>query len=232
MAEDNGYSEAQRMKFAGHINPRTFLKSYMPSVSAVDGQSSFLAQPLRKDHIEDFRGMSLYRHPQLWQSLPAKMQYDFERREDFMACQREIESLNAATRTTMAEEDRQRDRLRRQELYEQKRQLTIGELKKWRKMQPRNLVRQTGTEPVLEDHHRTFFAQVRHLVPKRYRLATTLFLPVGLRSVQGQEALRDLITLCSQPTTVVYQRSLQPGLDGCPPPCCTVEINRSVISLS
>jgi hypothetical protein len=34
--EDNGYSIAERMKFAGHINPNTFLKSYIAQISTVE----------------------------------------------------------------------------------------------------------------------------------------------------------------------------------------------------
>ena len=42
--EDHGYSIAERMKFAGHIDSSTFLNSYMAQISTVDGQASFLGQ--------------------------------------------------------------------------------------------------------------------------------------------------------------------------------------------
>ena len=51
------------MRFGGHSNPNTFFNSYMSQLSTVDGQGSFFGQALRRDHLEDFRGLSLHRHP-------------------------------------------------------------------------------------------------------------------------------------------------------------------------
>ena len=124
------------MKFGGHRNPNTFLNSYMAHISTVDGQPSFLGQTLRRDHIEDFRGMALHRHPQLWQFLPSKMQYELERRPDFAALEEEIETLSEKIEMSQTEDDSRLDRTRRQELYEQelyeqRRQINVAELKKW-----------------------------------------------------------------------------------------------------
>ena len=95
------------MGFAGHTDPNTFLNSYMAPVSTVDSQASFLGQTLRRDHIEDFRGMSLRRNPQLQQSLPAKMRYDLERRSDFIALEKEIETSTKKIKMADTEEDSQ-----------------------------------------------------------------------------------------------------------------------------
>lgn len=65
----------------------------MSQLSTVDGQGSFFGQALRRDHLEDFRGLSLHRHPQHWQSLPAKQQFELERRPDILALADEIETL-------------------------------------------------------------------------------------------------------------------------------------------
>ncbi|KAF2195618.1 hypothetical protein K469DRAFT_758244 [Zopfia rhizophila CBS 207.26] len=92
-ADDNGYSMEERMKFAGHRNPNTFRWSYMAPMSTVDGQGSFLNTELRRDHIEDFRSLSLPRQPQLLQSLPAKEQYALESRPDFIAIEDKIQEL-------------------------------------------------------------------------------------------------------------------------------------------
>src|SRR5947207_14325149 len=92
---DSGYSIAERMKFAGHTNPNTFFESYMLQMSTVDGQSSYWGRERRTIHLNVFRGLSLHHHPQLLQSLPAKLQADLERRPDFVALNSEIESLSA-----------------------------------------------------------------------------------------------------------------------------------------
>jgi hypothetical protein len=52
---------------------------------SIDGQNSFLNQPLRKDYLESFCGMSMQCNPKLWQSLPAQIQYKLERQPDFVA---------------------------------------------------------------------------------------------------------------------------------------------------
>lgn len=96
--------------------------------------------------------MSLNRHPELWQSLLAKLQHDLERRVDFTSLQKEIETLTRKIKMGSLVEDSQQYRTRRQELYEQRRQLTVTELKKWRKLQPRKLTSPTALETCLEDH--------------------------------------------------------------------------------
>jgi hypothetical protein len=65
----------------------------------VDGQNSFLNQPLRKDHLESFRGMSMQCNPELWQSLPAQMRYELQRRPDFVALEEQIEDLTEEIKT-------------------------------------------------------------------------------------------------------------------------------------
>ena len=62
------------MKFAGHENSDTFFGSYMPQISTVDGQSSYWGKARRTVYLEGFRGLSLQHHPQMLQSLPAKVE--------------------------------------------------------------------------------------------------------------------------------------------------------------
>lgn len=200
----------------------------MSQLSTVDGQGSFFEQALRKDHLEDFRGLSLHRHPQLWQSLPAKQQFEFECRPDILALDEEIESLNREIQTCSIAKDMQSQRARRRGLYERRRQLTVDELKQCRKIQPRKLTSQNAHETCLEDHRRTFFAHVRGLLPERDRLASSLFQSVALRSAEGRSALHDLVALCKQDCQTIYRPSLRPKEGRCPIPDCSVEMKRSV----
>ena len=228
-AADNGYSEAERMKFAGHLNPSTFPAFYMAPLSTVDGQGSFLGQRLRRDFIEDFRGMALSRNSQLWQSLPAKLQYDLECRPDFMALDKEIAAISERIKLVGHEDNCQDLRARRRDLYVQRRGLTLAELKASQKGQPRRLTAVATTDAPVEDYHRIFFTRVRRLIPERDRLATSLFLPITLRSAEGRAAVQDLVALCAQDRQVAYHPSLRPHTDRCPLPTCATELGRSVM---
>ena len=117
ITEDNGYSIAERIKFAGHENSDTFFGSYMPQISTVDGQSSFWGNKRRTVYLKGFRGLSLQHHPQMLQSLPAKVEANLEERPDFVALNKEIESLGEKIRQPLAERESQRDRARREESY-------------------------------------------------------------------------------------------------------------------
>ena len=216
------------MKFAGHLNPKTFPKYYMAPLSTVDGQASFLGQKLRKDYIEDFRSMALNRHPQLWQSLPAKLQYELECRPDFVALTDEILALSEKIKSAAKDDVREPYLARRRALHEQKRQLTVSELKRWRKLQPRRLPSSSSgkSDTALDDRQRAVFPRVRRFMPERDRLATTLFVPATLRSEEGRTALRDLIALCTQPSPVAYHPSLRPRMGRCLVPRCSLEMER------
>ena len=226
--EDSSCSICQRMRFAGQSNPSTFFQSYMSQLSTVDGQGSYFGTGLRRDHLEDFRGLSLHRHPQLWQSLPAKHQFELERRPDFIALDEEIETLNRKIQNLAYTEDTQPLHARRRDLYERRRQLTVEELRECRKLQPRQLPTQAASETCLEDHRQTLFAHVRGLLPEQARLASSLFQPVELRSANGRRALQDLIALCKQDSRVVHRPALRLKDGRCPSPECSIEMKRSV----
>jgi hypothetical protein len=206
-----GYSSAETAKFGGHA-PRVFQTFYMAEGS-VDGQNSFLNRPLRTDFIEDMRGISLQCNPELWQSLPAKMQHELQQRPDFIALQEELANLNNNIAAT-DEETGRKLRAQRKALYAERQQLIKKELKERRKSQPRNHPSQGNQR----DHHRSFFNRVRHMMPERDHLARTLFLPVALRSPDGRAALEDLIALYKGDSRVAYQPVLRPIL-GCCPSC-------------
>jgi hypothetical protein len=216
-----GYSSAETSKFGGHL-PGVFQTFYMAEGS-VDGQNSFLNRPLRTDFIEDMRGISLQYNPELWQSLPAKMQHELQQRQDFITIQEKLANLNDNIAGT-DEETRREFRAQRKALYAERQQLIKKELEERRKSQPRNHPSQGNQR----DHHRSFFNHVRHMMPERDRLARTLFLPVALRSPDGRAALEDLIALYKGDSRVAYQPVLRPVLGCCPVPRCRFEIQKWV----
>ena len=211
------------MMFGAHRDPGMFRKSYMTTMVTVDGQASFLGEPLRRDYHEDLRGMSLRRNPQLWQTLPAKLKDDLECSPEYVALDAKIEALTAKIGTVKFE-DGERDRAYRKTLYKEKRQLTLNSLQEWRKQQPRKAEQDMSST----DRCRTRFSRVRHLMPERDRLATNLFLPIRLRSPEGQAVVQDLIALCKNNRRVAYHPNLQPSMDRCPSPQCTLKMDRFV----
>ena len=64
-----------------------------------------------------FCGLSLHHHPQLLQSLPAKLQADLKRQPDFVALNSEIESLSMKTMAATMDDERQQVQDHRNELY-------------------------------------------------------------------------------------------------------------------
>ncbi len=59
------------MKHGGHSSEGTFRDHYMPN-NGTDGQNSYLGGELRSIVTDLFRGMTLSRNLDLWQSLPAE----------------------------------------------------------------------------------------------------------------------------------------------------------------
>ncbi len=211
------------MNFAAHRDPAMFRKSYMPGMITVEGQASYLAQPLRNDCHKDLRGMSLRHRPQLWQALLATLKADLERRPDFVALDAEIEVMTAKI-GTVSPEDSGQERACRKNLYEQSRQLTAMELQAWRKKRPSKPTHSTS----FVDHHRTRFDRVRHLMLERDHLASSLFSQTSLRSVEGQAVLRDLISLYRSDSRVAYYPSTPPEMGRCPSPRCGLRMDRFV----
>ncbi len=227
-SEDNGYSIAERMKFAGHNNADTFFGSYAPELSTVDGMASYWNKRRRTVHLEGFRGLSLHHHPQLLQSLPAKVEADLDNCAEFVAISKEIGRLGEKLRGITMEDESQRVRARREELYWRKRQLMSEELSKWQQIQPRKIASDTGDETTQVASLPSFFNRIRRLDPPRDRLASSLFLNVPLRSSQGRNALQDMITLCKDNPRVAYRPSLRPENRHCPVSQCARQMDRFV----
>jgi hypothetical protein len=85
--------------------------------------------------------------------------------------------------------------------------LLTGELEiaEWTKGS--SMVRSTGNRA---------FNRVRRLDPTRDRLASSLFLDVPLRSLQGRAVLQNMITLCEENPKFAYRLSLRPEHGRCP----------------
>ena len=179
------------MKFAAYRISKTLVGHYLNDISNVDGAAVFLGLEPRRDLIEDFRSVSIRRNPDLRYSLPAKCLDDLRRRRDFTDLGEQINKLSAQIIVAITE-------IGRQELkgyaYDQRQKLINEELANYRRIQR---VPTTQCEVVDQgEWHRSYFNRVvRHMVPKRDRLACTLPLAVPLRSPEGISALRDLIAL-------------------------------------
>lgn len=69
-----------------------------------------------------FRGLTLHRNPELWQTLPARKQYELENSPEFSAVEEEIDALVAQAKIDSAAKDR------RNALMTRKRKLVSEEL--------------------------------------------------------------------------------------------------------
>ncbi|KAI9761799.1 MAG: hypothetical protein M1840_001679, partial [Geoglossum simile] len=228
-ADDNGYSIAERMRFAGQSDPNTFFGSYMSQLSTVDGQASYLGEEIRRDHLDNFRGMGLHRNPHLWQSLSAKRRSELENRPDFLEVNQKIEALTQKIGSGI--ENTQPERTSRRRLYGQKRRLIASELEAFRKSQPKKLTSSATHEGCSEDPHGTFFSCVRGLMPERDRLASTLFQKASLRSEEGRRSLCDLIALCTQDSSIAYRQGLCPIGDKCHSSKCAMKMKDIPVSI-
>ncbi|KAL3467666.1 hypothetical protein BJX64DRAFT_299023 [Aspergillus heterothallicus] len=82
METDKKYSQTARMKHASHTEARTFGRSYAHPVCEVDGPAVYLNIATCHEYIQNRRSMGIHYNPNLWQSLPAKSEFEFEERED------------------------------------------------------------------------------------------------------------------------------------------------------
>ncbi|KAH6995448.1 hypothetical protein BKA56DRAFT_509091 [Ilyonectria sp. MPI-CAGE-AT-0026] len=115
-ATGNSYSKDELTKFAAHTNRVTLQRDYLSSITNVDSQACFLKLPTRSDFAENFRSMTVKRNPELFLSLPAKVQDDLRQTEDYKDIEGKISSIssqlkNIADEYSIRELTRQRDQL-------------------------------------------------------------------------------------------------------------------------
>lgn len=185
------------MVHAGHNDPNTLSRHYMPTNGA-DGQDTYLGGKGRTLVADLFRGLTVPRTPNLWQSLPAEKQYEFENSEKYLSLKEELAALEGRT---------DKKSIGCRELYREKRKLFEKELRDWQKRQP-NKYDAPG-------YHRAIFDRVRFMMPERDRLASNLFQVAALRSDTGIAVLRDMMALYQSRSEVEYRPGLEP--DKC---CC------------
>ncbi|KAL8823038.1 MAG: hypothetical protein Q9191_006238 [Dirinaria sp. TL-2023a] len=97
----------------------------------IQGAGSFSNRTKRRTvHLKGFRDLSLHHHPQLLQSLLAKVKADLDNCSEFIFVNKKIEMLRKKLRGIKTEDEAQPARARREELYWRKRQLVVEELSK------------------------------------------------------------------------------------------------------
>ena len=151
--------------------------------------------------------MTISRNPDLWQSLPAEKQQEVENTPEFIGIEEELENLHISTGPAAKD--------RRKTLKAQKRKLVADALREYQKNQPNKILsKESGNDSI--GRHRTIFSRVRHLMPERDRLASSLFRVAPIRSEEGRKVLRDIIALYQQQTEVAYCPGLEPDKCSCP----------------
>ncbi|KDB20017.1 hypothetical protein H109_08012 [Trichophyton interdigitale MR816] len=100
VADVNGYSQADKMKFAGYGDPKVYRDSYMSKFCRVDGVSNILNLPPRYDIHEHLRGLSLRRNPMLHQTLPAQLQHDLKKCPEYVKIESKIEDISERIKAT------------------------------------------------------------------------------------------------------------------------------------
>ncbi|GFF77413.1 hypothetical protein IFM53868_02081 [Aspergillus udagawae] len=206
MEADKKYSQTARMKHASHTEARTFGRSYAHPVCEVDGPATYLNIASRQEHIQNRRSMGIHRNPNLWQSLPAKAEFEFQEREDVVTLDTEITFLSAQLAKADSQETAHQIHLQRRRVQNQKDKVYLEELKRQREVQQGT---QTGSV-----YEQTLFHYRRRAMPERDLLAQILPTRSTIRSSAGREAMKALETICSQYHPVTYRSGLRPSNDG------------------
>ncbi|KAF7169446.1 hypothetical protein CNMCM6106_004351 [Aspergillus hiratsukae] len=201
METDKKYSQTARMKHASHTEARTFGRSYAHPVCEVDGPATYLDIASRHEHIQNRRSMGVHRNQNLWQSLPAKAEFEFQEREDVIALDKEFERLSTQLAKTDTE-TKKGIQLQRRRVQGKKDKLYLEELKRQRVQQ----CTQTGSV-----YEQTLFHYRRRAMPERDLLAHKLPKKSStIRSPDGLEAMKALEAICNQYHQVTYRSGLQP----------------------
>lgn len=102
MCTDKLYLLTQRMKYRGHIDENTYCDYYALNNAGVDSQSAYFGALIRSLPSDLFRGLTVSRNPELWQSLPAKEQDELENSPEFKAIKDELENLSLSSKDDLA----------------------------------------------------------------------------------------------------------------------------------
>ena len=216
------------MKFASHKNADIFFDFYMSQLNTVDDIKSYWNCKHRIVHLEEFRDLSLHYHSQMLQSLSTKVEIDFESRVDFINLNKKIDMLDKKLQKIIINMQSQKNRARREELYWKKRQLVSEEFSKWQKIQTHKVIVKTKNDASSIASRSSYFNRVRRLNSSRDRLAFSLFFHVFLRSSQDQTTFQDMITLCTNNSSVTYRSNLRSRNDCCFVTRCAWKMKRYI----
>jgi hypothetical protein len=214
------------MKFAAHRDSGTLGRSYLDNLTTVDGAASFLGLEARRDITKDFRSASMRRNPNLPFSLPAKLEEELQKREDYVSLSTRLDDISFQIKAAMTEEMRDELRAQQKDLYEERRKLREQELRQYQLSHRRAY----SSESAMVDYgdlRRTYFDDVvRHMIPERAYLADNLNLAVHLRSPEGISVLENILALLSNDSRVAYQEVLRPINGHCRVPSCKIDMER------
>lgn len=199
--KDKNHSVTARMKYAGHIRQDTFGRSYAHLLSEVDEPATYLGVSTRHEHIQDRRRMGIYRHPQLWQSLPVNAEFEFQERSDILSLDNSKQQLNKQLVSLQSPEERRQIQLQQHRIYHWEQSLYLEEL---RRIQKAQLI-WSATHPGNHPRADFFFQYVRRVM----RLAQILPLSETLRSDTGRGALKVLEVLCTCESSVAYRSGMR-----------------------
>ncbi|QKX61686.1 uncharacterized protein TRUGW13939_08841 [Talaromyces rugulosus] len=191
------------MVHAGQQIDSTHRQHYAPN-NGTDGQAAYTGDSVRSHVADLFRGLSLTRNPDLWQTLPAEKRYELENREDYIEIENALQALKGSTKN-------QQRRL----LYNKMRRLIDSELSKCQKSQTRKPLSEEPDGTYFMGSHRSQFSRARRMMPVRQRLADNIFQEATLRSDLGRQVLADMIALCKQEHEIEIRPGLEPGKCHC-----------------
>ncbi|KAJ5531291.1 Zinc finger C2H2, partial [Penicillium freii] len=194
------YSESARIKFARQTNRNTYRKSYAHPLSEVDRPANYLGITSQQEHIQNRRGIGLYRNSALLQLLPTKAKFKFLAREDIHALNQTIAKLSSLLLNALLEE-KYEIRLKQKRAYSKKRSLYNKELRK--------VQAQSGKQ------HRSIYTETifhyrRKVMPHKDFLAQKLPYKLSLHSLDRRRILQALESLYSKKNTIIYLDSLSP----------------------
>ena len=206
-------SASERNQVLSQSDPNVYGKSYISSISGVDGQSHFLGEKARHDHIELIRSASIYRLDGFPQELPAH-----EARAISKKIEIESRKLNnkgsihlniSSIRKTLND---LRQRLTK-EAMDRYRNEWIDQMKKGQILDRGRSVPKT--------HDQTYvLTQLLSIIPECMRLARVFNGDQDMTFEQRLAAVQDMTALCNMDTTVLYRPNEVPLNGLCPVKGC------------
>jgi carbonic anhydrase len=157
--------------------------------------------------------MGMHYNPQLWQSLPAKAEFEFQDRNDIRDLDVAIRSLGLKLLETEDNGLKRELQLQQRRLLTERDRLYREELKKIQMSQtqkPTDSEENSGSI-----YEQTLFYYRRRVMPQRDILADLLPRRLGLRHPDGRNALAALESLCEETDSTAYRNSLRPQNGSC-----------------